>query len=177
MSLYLGLDVSTSITGYSIMRDDGSTTPVIEGHIDLRKIEGMIQKAQAVQRELESVFFEYPEIEVVGIESPALAFGAGKSSAMTIAKLVGFNGMVQLLVSQIGGIIPEMIMPSSARKKAGIKIVRSGVKAKEQVMQHALAHWSFDPDLKRTGRIKDYEYDKIDARVIALAMISLKKTA
>ena len=51
--MILGLDISTSITGYTILDDEGSVIEI--GHIDLRKQKDFFDKARACQERFQEL--------------------------------------------------------------------------------------------------------------------------
>ena len=165
--MILGIDISTSITGYTVIDKYG--TAVICDHIALKDEESLFTKAELVKRVLASVF-EKHDIEKVYIESSLLSFAGGKSSASVIATLTKFNGIISYIIRRDFYITPEFIMATSARKQIGIKIVKGTKKAKEQVMDHITLNETWFPLFyKKTGKIKDYCFDLADSWVIAKA--------
>ena len=170
--MILGLDISTSITGYTVMDTSGIVQDC--SFIDFKKCETLFEKATLIKDRLKEVFNKFP-IEKVFIESSLLSFSGGKSSASVIATLTKFNGIVSYIVERDFLKSPEFIMATSARKLCGIKIVK-GVngqktkKAKEQVMDHVLIteKW-FIPEYKKTGKLKDHCFDQVDSFIIAKA--------
>lgn len=164
--MILGLDISTSITGYTILDDTGVC--IVCDHIDLAKIDGTINKASLVCTNLEKLFSIYP-IKQVWIEESLQMFSMGKSSAKTLATLTKFNGIVSWIVFDKFLINPQYIPAVSARKACGIKM-QKGKKGKECVMEYMAANESwFKIELTKTGNIKPYCYDRADSFVIAKA--------
>jgi len=165
----LGLDISTSITGYTILYDDGTIAEI--GSWDMRNKKqwtDLFCKAEKLKLEL-SIINKRFTIKNVFIEPALNMFMVGKSSAHTISTLTKFNGIVSWFVYEIFDIEPEYIPAVSARKKCGITIKR-GTKAKEQVMTFLLDN---EPDFKieytRTGKPKPHCYDEADSLIIAKA--------
>lgn len=166
--MLLSLDVSTSITGYSIF--DEKRTLVKVSHVDLRKKEDIFEKSTEIRKTLYWISQEY-EISSVWIESSLNIFTKGKSSAGTIATLSKFNGIVSYICFDTFKMKPNFIGAVSARSKIGIKVPR-GTKAKEKV-----AEWikenisSYQFEYKKTGKVKDYCLDECDSIVIGLAAL------
>lgn len=164
--MLLSLDVSTSITGYSIFDEKGTLVKV--SHIDLRKKNDMFDKAVEVQHILKQIKTEY-EINDIWIESSLNIFTKGKSSANTIATLSKFNGIVSFMCYEIFEKKPNFIGAVSARSRVGIKVPR-GMKAKEKVAEWVQANLSsYEFHYKKTGKVKDYCLDECDSIVIGLA--------
>ncbi len=167
--MILGLDISTSITGYSVLNLAGEIVKV--GHWDTRnKIQfpDLLIKAQLIKEELRKINYVYP-IDRIYIEPALNMFMVGRSSSHTISTLTKFNGIVSWLCYEEFGVKPEYIPATSARKKCGITIKR-GTKAKEQVMSFLVDN---EPDFlveyTRHGNPKPHCYDEADSLVIAKA--------
>jgi hypothetical protein len=177
--MILGIDISTSITGFAVVGDDQL---LHYSMIDLRKHKGVFAKANALKEYIEDFFENYQldqdsdgwgeakhPIEHIYIEQPLHMFMKGKSSAKTLSALMTFNGIVSWLVYELFDIEPEYIAATSARKKAGIQVKR-GQKAKEVVLKHLLeTEPAFKIEYTKHGNPKPGEYDKADAIVIAKA--------
>jgi hypothetical protein len=178
--MILGIDISTSITGFAVT---GDGQLLHYSSIDLRKYKGPFDKASALKEHLEDLFENYQldQEELVGwgtskhpithiyIEQPLHMFMKGKSSAKTLSTLMTFNGIVSWLVYELFEIEPQYIAASSARKQCGIKVKR-GEKAKEVVLKHLLEYEeAFKIEYTKFGNPKPESYDRADAIVIAKA--------
>lgn len=164
--MILGLDISTSITGYTILDDNGI---VLEcSYIDLKKFKNVYDKAAFSKDKIEKLFNKF-NIKKVYIEESLQMFSMGKSSAKTLASLTKFNGIISWIIFNHFNIKPIHIAAITARKKAGI-ILEKGVKAKECVMKHMIKNenW-FVVQYTKTGKIKLYCYDMADSFIIAKA--------
>ncbi len=185
--MILGIDISTSITGFAIVADGQI---VYYDSIDLRKYKNIFDKTVAIKEKLLDLFEMYQcdneatimvgnsqfPIEHIYIEQSLHMFMGGKSSAKTLSTLTRFNGIVSWLVYELFEIVPEFIGASSARKQAGIKVPR-GQKAKQVVLQHLLDNEpAFKIEYTKHGNPKPESYDRADAIIIALAGYNLKKT-
>tara|TARA_R100000152_G_C6655261_1_gene95724 strand:+ start:21 stop:545 length:525 start_codon:yes stop_codon:yes gene_type:complete len=164
--MILGLDVSTSITGATVMDNQGKV--VYNEAWDLRKYKEFFQKAVIAKnkiRELQSAF----NIEKIYIEQSLQSFRSGFSSAKTLSTLSRFNGVVSWLCYDIMDTIPEYIAATSARKECGIKVPK-GIKAKQVVIQHVVDNV---PDVSivytKHGNPKPECFDKADSWVVAKA--------
>ena len=165
--MILGLDISTSITGYTLI--DGDKI-VLNGAWDTRKYKDFFQKVEVVRDGLEQVYDQYGgEIKAVYIEQSLQSFRSGFSSAKTISTLARFNGIVSWLVFDQLQIKPEYIAATSARKLCGIKIPR-GEKAKPVVLKFLLdSEPQFTIEYTRQGNPKPESYDRADSLVVAKA--------
>ena len=165
--MILGLDVSTSITGYTLI--DGDKI-VLNGAWDTRKYKDFFEKVKHVKAGLEEIYEQYGEqIGAVYIEQSLQTFRSGFSSAKTLSTLSRFNGIVSWLVFDQYKTTPEYLAATSARKLCGIKVPR-GQKAKAVVLKFLLDNEpSFVIDYTRNGNPKPESYDKADSLIIAKA--------
>jgi Holliday junction resolvasome RuvABC endonuclease subunit len=167
--MILGLDISTSITGITILDDKGEI--VLCEAIDTRNknhFPTLFHKAQRVKDYLYDIRTQY-SIRSIYIEKNLQTFRSGFSSAKTLSTLASFNGIVSWFCYEIFDMQPEYLSASSARKDCGIKVPK-GSKAKQVVMQHLLDN---EPEFvilyTKHGNPKPHEYDRADSLVIAKA--------
>ena len=164
--MILGLDISTSITGYTILDHDGSL--LVCDHIDLRKEKNFFNKIQMVNTQLEELEIEY-NIEHVYIEQSLQSFRSGFSSAQTLSLLSKINGIVSWLCYNMFYGEPKYLAATSARKLCGIKIPK-GQKAKVVSLQFVVDNVpGFDVQYTRYGNPKAGYADRSDSYVIARA--------
>ncbi len=173
--MILGIDVSTSITGFAIVSNDGKI--VLSEACDLRKYKDFFSKCLAIREHILDICDKHcallngQGIEHIYVEQPFTFFNSGGSSGKTMAALQRFNGVVSWMVYECFEIEPQYLGATQARKLVGIKVPR-GQKAKKVVMEHLLAT---DPDFKieytHRGNPKPQEFDRADAIVIARAGI------
>jgi len=166
--MILGLDISTSITGFTILDSRGK---IIENDVwDTRKYKDFFDKAEAVREGVSKIHKQYGEqIEHIYIEQSLQTFSSGFSSAQTLSSLSRFNGIVSWLAYSLFQIKPEYIAATSARKLCGIKIPR-GEKAKQVVLKFLLDNEpAFVIDYTRHGNPKPGSYDRADSIIIAKA--------
>ena len=165
--MILGLDISTSITGYTLLRED---EVVLNGAWDTRKFKDFFDKARFVQEGLDEIFKKYgSEIGSVYIEQSLQSFRSGFSSAKTLSTLSRFNGIVSWIVFDKYKIKPEYVAATSARKLCGIKVPR-GQKAKAVVLKFLLDNEpGFVIDYTSHGNPKPESYDRADSLIIAKA--------
>ena len=162
--MILGLDVSTSIIGVCLLKDDKI---VKTDYIDLRKTTGLLHKAKVV----ENYIIQNLQEETIGhifIEQALMFFRRGGSTAKTMSTLQNFNGVVSWLCFKLLELEPQYVTPISARSKCGIKVPR-GKKAKDVVMEHFVETREFPIDYTRYGNVQKYCYDIADAVVVAKA--------
>ena len=131
--MILGLDVSTSCTGWSLLTLDGSL--VSNGYIPLTKHKDMLEKAETVRKELKQIADQY-NVTRVCIEENLQAFRPGFSSAKTLMTLARFNGIVSYICCRDIEVNPEFINVNVARKSLNIAMVREkicGIPTKKQI--------------------------------------------
>ena len=162
--MILGLDVSTSITGATIINDRGEV--VYNEAWDTRKYKNFFQKAEEIRAKIDLLPFTPTRIF---IEQSLQSFRSGFSSAKTLSTLSRFNGVVSWICYRRYAIEPEYLAATSARKICGITVPR-GQKAKMVVLKHVLDNV---PDVlieyTKHNNPKPHCYDKADSWVIARA--------
>lgn len=178
--MILGIDVSTSITGFAVV---GDGQLLHYSSIDLRKHKGVFNKANVLKEFIEDLFENYQldqensggwgeskfPIKHIYIEQPLHMFMKGKSSAKTLSALMTFNGIVSWLVYEMFEIEPQYIAATSARKHCGIKVKR-GEKAKKVVLEHLIqSEPAFHVEYTKFGNPKPESFDRADAIIIAKA--------
>ena len=171
--MILGIDVSTSITGFAIIDKDGKI--LFSEASDLRRDKTFFSKCLTIRTKILDILEAYSDkVEHIYIEQPFTFFNSEGSSGKTMAALQRFNGVVSWMVYECFEIEPQYLGATQARKLVGIKVPR-GEKAKKVVMEHLLAT---EPDFKieytHKGNPKPQEFDRADALVIARA--GLKQT-
>ena len=167
--MILGLDISTSITGYAIINLEGKLQEV--GSWDMRNknhFPDMFSKSLFIKEKFKEI--DYP-IDHIFIEPALNMFMMGKSSSHTISTLIKFNGITSWMCFEEFGIQPQFIPAISARKKCGITIKR-GTKAKEQVFKFMIDNepqFGYTVEYTKHGNPKPQYYDRADALVMAKA--------
>ena len=182
--MILGVDISTSITGFAIVADDKL---LYYDSVDLKKYKNFFEKVEVIKNKLMDIFEAYQcnndtlcgessyPIEHIYIEQSLHMFMSGKSSAKTLSTLQRFNGTVSWLLYELFEIEPTYVAASSARKQAGITGLR-GKKAKEVVLQFLLdTEPAFHVEYTKYGNPKPESFDRADAIVIAKAGWALEQ--
>ncbi len=164
--MILGLDISTSITGYTVLDYEGNILAC--DHIDLRKEKDFFKKIQIVKSRLEVINDEY-DIEQVYVEQSLQSFRSGFSSAQTLSLLSKINGIISWLCYNMFYGEPKYLAATSARKLCGIKIPK-GQKAKKVSLQFVIDNVpGFDVEYTRHGNPRPGYADRSDSYVIARA--------
>jgi len=171
--MILGLDISTSITGATVLDRHGDLIYCKAWRTDKKDL-SFYQKLDIIKDKACFMTIQYP-IEKIYIEEPLGMFAAGRSSAQVISKLQRFNGACCWILREIFDMDPNYIHVSTARKICGIKI-RRGQKAKEIVLEHVLENEKkFKAVYTKNGNPIKGIYDKADSLVIAKAGYYLSK--
>ena len=165
--MILGLDVSTSITGATILDSEGEV--VYNEAWDTRKFKNFFAKASYVEERIVHLSKLHGGFERVFIEESLQTFRSGFSSAKTLSTLARFNGVVSWLVYRILQTEPQYIAAISARKTCGITVPR-GTKAKQVVIEHILNNVpQIQIEYTKHNNVKPHCYDKADSWVVAMA--------
>ena len=167
--MILGLDVSTSVIGYTILDEEANLIKCEAWDLrNKRLFSDLYSKASFIKEELKKIKLNC-QISKVYIEEPFVFFKSGGSTAKTMAKLQSFNGIVSWLCHDIFGFSPNHLSPAQARKLNGIKVSR-GQKAKEVVLDYLLKNEeSFSIEYTNRGNPKPVSYDRADSFIIAKA--------
>lgn len=170
----LGLDVSTSRIGISII--DYQSNLLKCEFIKMNSKDALEDRCLILENYIkgincyDSISGKGYCIEEVFIESPFMMFSGGKTTAMTMAKLQRFNGMVCYMVRKALGINPVPIAANKARGLVGLKIKR-GEDTKRKVIEWVQAQYpnNFIVEHTRYGNPKPGTDDMADSVVIARA--------
>ena len=163
--IILGLDLSTSITGATLLAENGDT--IISEAWDTRNkryFPTIFHKAQHIRNRL--VNLGWP-VKRIFIEQSLQSFRSGFSSAQTLSTLARFNGIISWICYNELKVMPEYVAASSARKLCELKVPR-GTKAKEVALQYFLDNGN-KIEYTKHGNPKPGSYDRADSWVVAKA--------
>ena len=164
----LGLDVSTSITGATVIEGGQIKESFFWDTRNKNKFPSLYDKAAFIKESIVGLKKWY-DISDIYIEQSLHSFRSGFSSAQTLSTLSRFNGIISWLCYETFDIKPKMIAATSARKQAGVGIKR-GDNAKEKVLQFVIDNY---PDIEiiytKHGNPKPGMLDMCDSIIIALA--------
>ena len=165
--MFLGLDISTSITGISLVDKRGEV--LLCDHIDTRKTKNFFEKVEIIKEYLALHRYTQTIVQEIWIEQSLQSFRSGFSSAQTLSTLARFNGVISWIAYKAYGIEPKYLAASSARKLSGVTIKR-GEKAKEKVFKFLLdTEPTFKVEYTKHGNPKPGYYDRADSLIIAKA--------
>lgn len=165
--MILGLDISTSITGWTVL--DGDKILACE-KLDLRnkKYVDFLDKSVAAKKLLQDIKSKYNITEIF-IEETLNVMSKGMSSAHTIMTLNRFNGILSWMCFEVFQLKPKYIACRQARKMVGI-LVPKGADAKKIVLQHWLdSEPQFTVEYSKFGNPVQGTFDRADSLVIAKA--------
>lgn len=167
-NLTLGLDISTSITGATIVDAGSIVETTFWDTRNKNHFPSIYHKAKFIKDKIVDLKNRY-KITDIYIEQSLHSFRSGFSSAQTLSTLSRFNGIVSWICWDLFSIQPQMIAATSARKNAGVGIKR-GDNAKEKVLQFVIDNYS-DIEIQYTkhGNPKPGTLDMCDSIIIALA--------
>ena len=142
--IILGLDISTSTTGWCLTESKKSLVTLLDsGFVHHKGKRNLHEKSQDVVSILEKIKKQH-HIDKICIEENLQSFRTGLSSAKTLMTLSRYNGIVSHECWRCTGIVPEYYNVNSARKMLGIdttkKARRPGEKAKDVVHRWVKAH-------------------------------------
>ena len=171
--MLIGLDISTSCTGICLLNDDGSFNSI--HHIELKKEKNFYKKIDMVLDFIDHIIELKSKVgDVVRfyVEAPLLHFKMKASMASVLALLQKFNACVCYGLYLKYGHEPKLISVISARKMLGISIPKKTKKKDSKLMVfNQVKAMNVIPEInwtyKKTGRPKDFCFDRCDAFVIA----------
>ena len=174
MEYYLGLDISTSCTGITILNSDGLLKELT--YVSTNKEKSLFSKAKMIKNKLLEISSKW-DISEVFVEENLQSFSTGMSSAKTLLQLARINGIVSFSCFEIFELEPQFLNVNSVRKQCQMPIDRkSGVKIKEQVFQwvkQQLPTFEWPTKILSRGpnkgcvKLLDCCYDMSDSYVIA----------
>ena len=136
--LILGLAISSSITGFSVLDENMNVLDI--GHISLAKYSDMWEKVDEVKSVLETLYNKH-SIDKTYIEESLMRFSPGFSSANTIINLAKFNALISYISKDLSEKNPIHISAATARKTNTIKLLQKklcGKSHKEQSFEWAV---------------------------------------
>lgn len=163
-SKILGLDISTSCIGVSIITDDGVNQPKVEllTHVvpkipnRVSGIEALILRKKIFEKEFLTKIKDWGITECV-IEAP-LIFALGNSNPTTVSQLIKFNALLSEGVYDVLGIIPYYISSLNARIYAFPELL--GIrKFNKRGEEHRIKHIEDDIKNNHIVPFADYPFD------------------
>jgi len=167
--MILGLDVSTTCTGFAIIDFEGNLIETYAVRTDKKVNKKMLthyERLDTLKQKLQETKRKY-QIQHIFIEAPLLHMSSNSSTAGTMSKLQAFNGAFSYLVYTMFRKEPIHIQFLSARKTYGV-VYSKGMDVKKEVLKLVVKkHPEFVVELTRKGNPIKGTYDRSDALVIA----------
>jgi Holliday junction resolvasome RuvABC endonuclease subunit len=175
MQTVMGLDVSSSCIGLSLISENNSKFELIklESYKPDKK-NGLFDSLLKTQKHIREILKEWKPDTVV-IEDIAQHFAGGASSAGTIITLAIYNRMIGLTVYETTGKDPELLNVNTVRSIIRPKNI-SGKLPKEDVPEvvAAILNIEFPYIYKKKGNIDPESYDRADSIAVAVAYAALQ---
>ena len=168
--MIFGWDISTSIVGVTALTDEGRF--VTSKHVDLRKVDGVFDKANVVQEFVYSFLSDYNgEKRKHFVEERLSNFAMGRSMLQTLMTLASFNLLVSWFLWEMGKDV-TYIHPSTVKsimRKDGLIVPKGGDKKKLTLDFVSKREPGFVVDLNRNDKPQPWCYDKADSYITARA--------
>lgn len=167
----VGLDVSTTIAGISIV-EDGELK--YYSHYEFASEDDEIQSAFVFKH---SVLPQLQTGDVFVLEDALKAYAGGRTSSTSIMKLVKFNGIVEFLIAEEYGYESiHKIHPATARKQAWgrsrpkDRTIDTKYWIVQQVIEKYKLDFPFKEKSKKTPKpYQDHVYDICDSITLSLS--------
>lgn len=184
--MIVSLDISTSMTGFSLISQEGKV--IHADAIDLSGIKDFVKKVEKAREVIVNEAMKH-DIGIVAVEKNLQGFRRGFSSAQTLDTLARFNGALSFAVASFFNVPLFNIDVSEARRSLGIKIIKEkvcGISTKEQVkralddiLRERGEQISWPTKVMKSGaqkgteKLADGVYDRVDSIVIGLAYLKM----
>ena len=175
MRYILGLDISTSVVGYTVIDENKKLHEL--SYIKLTKEKDLFVKADIVK----DVLLEYEGlITDVAIEEPLVMFKEGFSRAQILSKLSTFNGMISIMSKFIYNTTPVHYNVNTARKLSFPMVKFPVGSNRKEIIRQAVAEmypdidWPLMAKGKNIGSPRKECYDMSDSATVALCHLTNK---
>ena len=175
--MIFGWDISTAVIGFALMLNDG--TLVETRYCDLRKVEGLNEKADEAHKFVSGIWAGLTEEDVYGVhfvEDRLAGFSGGGSNAGTVMRLAAFNAMVCWMIHRVWEREDrKIVMMHPSTVKAALKhdglLIPKGADKKALTLEYVRKREpsTFKIDLNRNEKPQPYCYDQADACITAWA--------
>lgn len=165
----LGLDISTSVIGYSLFGEDGSLKEM--NYIKFKNKLTLYEKLDEFKKKTNHL--SSLPLKRVAIEEPLKKMKGKFSNANTISILNFFNGMISAHIYETYGIEPVHYNVNSARSTVFPDIKSEGAGTIKQLIWEAVMkmepkiNWHYN----RKGVLSSENFDMADSYVVAMCDI------
>ena len=140
----IGLDISTSVIGISILDEQGNLRVLNTVKLNSTKLTNLWEKADEGIRQIEEIVersgLVKSDIRTIFVESAAKRFAVGFSSAATILTLSKFNGLISYLCYKTYSLPIIEVNVATARKNIGFTNIRADKRpVKDKVFEYVTA--------------------------------------
>ena len=169
----LGLDISTTCIGASVVIDDGESKPQIVKitHIapkiskKIKGIESLFVRKQIFEEEFIDTLLEYNITDVI-IEEPLFS----SNNSLTVATLMRFNGMISEVIYRKLGVVPHFISSYDSRMFSFPELC-SIRKYNKKGNEYPLKHIKKDLQDSHLVLFGSYSYD-VDKKSVMMDMVN-----
>lgn len=176
--MILGLDISTSTVGFTLMNLSGAVE-VIGYAKPIGK--NLYEKVDSARQHIEVILWPYLTIKSpitsIYAEAPNIMFRAGFSSAQVLSTILRFNGALLFTLSKKFNTLPKEAMAVSMRKQViGVGRFKNNPKAEvlkwvksqpDFPFQGCLNWWPIVEKGKYKGQEASEQYDMADSYIVA----------
>lgn len=164
--MYLGLDVSSKVVGYSVLDERGEC--ITCGAVKMAKISEIGDAGLKLNDFFSKLVSELGQYEwAVTTEDCLRTYAPGGFHSRGLIKLAQFNAVAQFSCRQVFGVNPWVIHPTSPR--AFFNLHRQLEGAAKQSVKERVHDWvrHRDPDVELPETVPDGLYDACDAYLLA----------
>ena len=167
-----GWDISTSIVGVASFYDNG--TFYGKTHLDLRKTEGQLAKADAFKDWISTVEFKKNDRNYHFVEERLGGFSGGRTSAQVLMKLAQFNAMCSYILWTYPTTHRSIVWIHPSTWKSILKheglIIPKGADKKQLTLAWVMRREpNFMIEKNRNDKPQPWSYDEADAYCIGRA--------
>tara|TARA_R110002020_G_scaffold50716_7_gene143273 strand:+ start:63435 stop:63977 length:543 start_codon:yes stop_codon:yes gene_type:complete len=170
----LGLDISSSTIGWSVLRYSGGEIKLVScGHIKPPPSSkgSLVYRLNSAYKQIEELLSSLGNIDDIAIEAYANKFTKGRSSARTIIVLSVFNELISLACLRSLSIEPKKYAVVSVRSSLS-KFFNKNISSKDDAFLAVENYFeNFKTALNRNGALKKECYDEADAIAVAITYI------
>lgn len=173
MTKVLGLDISSSVIGWSVLEYNEDTLNMIDCGYFKPKGKFFTKKAAHAYLEVKSLISEF-EPDEVAVEDYAKRFSKKKSSAHTLMVLAAINEVVCLAIYMEMGVEAHKYAVATIRSSIG-KFFKYNIVSKDDILPFIAVYWERRGkgfvSLNRIGRIRKECGDVSDSIAVSMTHI------
>lgn len=165
--LCAGLDISTTVCGYSIINEDKEL--VDKGYYKFKKQDDW-ELIHLAEQFSENVLPKLENVDFIILEDALKKYSSGFSSNKSITVLLQFNAIIRYILQKKFGIDKiKTVHVNTARKSSlGRAFSPKGIDAKQWVLEQISSKFSIEWPLTRFGNIQAECEDIADSIILSL---------